>query len=601
MDPFSIVFAVLPLLAGAVKAYVSVRKRCRVIQHFPRELQRLQGKLDRQHLIFVNESHLLIRVALTDDVAIEQMLEDPQHSQWQSSELEAALRRFLANSYGVYLRIVEEVCSTVEGLEDEFSKYDVPTMTSPEDSYSSPTAPRISSRVTMACNMSGFEKMIEGLRELNGDLGRLRQQACELQQPGFKPPDRLKKARMCSGRRDYQTVRRASRGLHQALVDGWSENISFPASNTRHDVKLFANARVKEDVQLDLAILCHGHAFSRQNTVTEPAWSILHVRSEALEWMDTGWDTPPASDDDIAPKRRRVHSANDSSTARNAAAHIYRGHTPTPDDFDEERLELEDPALPYATCLGLQRTGLKPSPTQSPCCLGYADNSSEDGFRHSFYQSHQAGYDSKSTIREKAVEMPYTMSDILAEALDGCQSILRQLMLARYVVATVLKFYSTPWLSEYVTANDILFLGKLEKSDLARHLDTIHLETSFVQAPRQRFPDTMEALGSTKAFEDAKIQYGVRNITLWCLGTMLLQIASWRVIDAADDVSTIRRLSNLSYCPGPRYQRLTKKCLECDFGCGDDLSQPRLQQAVYKGLICELNDMIQSLDMNVES
>ncbi|KAK8067265.1 hypothetical protein PG997_014012 [Apiospora hydei] len=603
MDPVSIVFAVLPLLAGAVKAYISVSKRCRVIHHFPRELLRLRKKLERQHQIFANESHLLVRIAISDDGIIEQMLEDPQHSQWHSSKLETALKRFLANSYDAYLGIVEEVCSTIQGLEDELCKCDVLTTTSSEGSSSKPAAPRITSRVTMACNTSRFEKTIEGLRELNGDLGRLRQQACELQMPWANPPDRLKTARMCSGYRDYQTIRRASKGLHQALMDGWSEHLSSTASSTRHDVKLFANARVKEGVQLDLAIQCHGHAFSRQGKrlyANTPAWSILQVRSQALEWMDTGWNTPPASDDESRPKRRRVQSDNDFSATRNTAVPIPRVHTPTQDDVDEDISESAD-TVPYVTCLGLQRNGHKQPSTYSPYCLGYADNFSEAGFRHSFYQSHKEEHTSKPTIRSQAIDMSYTMSDILAEALDGCQSVLRQLILARYVVATVLKFYSTPWLSEYVTAKDISFLGKIESSDLARHIETMHLESSFVHDHNYQCSDlAMEDPGSSKAFEDAKFQYGVRNVMLWCLGTMLLQIACWRQIDAADDVCTIRRLSYHTYCPGPRYQRLTKKCLDCDFGYGDDLSQPRLQQAVYQGLICELNDMIQSLDMDTE-
>lgn len=126
MDPVSIAFTVLPLLAGAVKAYTSVRKKCRVIRHFSRELQRLQGKLDRQYQIFVNESHLLVRTALVNDDAIEQMLNNPLDSHWHNTDLETALKEFLSNSYDAYLGIVDEVCTTIEGLEDGLSKYELP-------------------------------------------------------------------------------------------------------------------------------------------------------------------------------------------------------------------------------------------------------------------------------------------------------------------------------------------------------------------------------------------------------------------------------------------------------------------------------------------
>ncbi|KAK7954743.1 Lon protease like peroxisomal [Apiospora saccharicola] len=284
----------------------------------------------------------------------------------------------------------------------------------------------------------------------------------------------------------------------------------------------------------------------------EPSWSILQVHSQNLKWPDAGWNTPPSSEDDVRPKRRRIQKK---SAGQPTPQHL-NGLSPEPEDISTNCL-----------CLGLQKMSLNPSLTRSYHCLGSLDDTSENGFRHSFYQGQEIHHP-VHTMYDQTVNMSYTMTDMIAEALDGCQSVLRQLVLARDLVSTVLRFYSTPWLAEYITAKDILFIGKLNTNDLAQHLDTLHLETTFHH-------DSGSAMGdpaSSKAYEDAKIQYGVRNITLWCLGTMLLQIASWRQVDATDDVSTIRRLSGMTYCPGPRYQRLTKKCLECDFGCGDDLT-----------------------------
>lgn len=48
---------------------------------------------------------------------------------------------------------------------------------------------------------------------------------------------------------------------------------------------------------------------------------------------------------------------------------------------------------------------------------------------------------------------------------------------------------------------------------------------------------------------------------------------------------------------GKRYRDLTKQCLECDFAFGDDLSKPRLQQAVYEHVVCGLTEMIKTLDI----
>lgn len=98
--------------------------------------------------------------------------------------------------------------------------------------------------------------------------------------------------------------------------------------------------------------------------------------------------------------------------------------------------------------------------------------------------------------------------------------------------------------------------------------------------------------------ELAKYQYGVRNLTLWSLGTALLEIGRWSRLENLDDVPSVRRAAVEVLDLGPKYRDLTKKCLECDFGYGDDLAKPRLQQAVYENLVCELTDMVRSLEVD---
>ncbi len=42
---------------------------------------------------------------------------------------------------------------------------------------------------------------------------------------------------------------------------------------------------------------------------------------------------------------------------------------------------------------------------------------------------------------------------------------------------------------------------------------------------------------------------------------------------------------------GPRYNNIIRKCLQCDFDCGDDLSQPDLQEGFYRKVVCELGTL----------
>lgn len=97
--------------------------------------------------------------------------------------------------------------------------------------------------------------------------------------------------------------------------------------------------------------------------------------------------------------------------------------------------------------------------------------------------------------------------------------------------------------------------------------------------------------------QEAQYKYGVRNVVLYSLGVALLAIGRWEDVDPGD-VESVRRLAAGQGCYlGPKYQMLTERVLECDFGYGKDLRKPRLQEAVYEGVVVELEGMIAGLEI----
>lgn len=253
-----------------------------------------------------------------------------------------------------------------------------------------------------------------------------------------------------------------------------------------------------------------------------------------------------------------------------------------------------------------------PSPlaaTQS--CLGYIDGFSNESFRHLLYGTSTALQTNRvhtnGPFISGSTQHSVSMTDVLDRRAETNISIVEQLELARDLVSAMLKFYSTPWLREYFSLYDLSFFYVNE--DLSASLKTLHIGLEFVQWPSQYAAQSMQGIQAAQAkatddisgvVENAKSQYGVRNLTLWSLGTILLQIGRWSKIETPDDVPLVRKLASQVPSLGPRYRDLTKKCLDCDFGYGEDLSKPRLQQAVYEGLVCELSDMISSLDIRDE-
>ncbi|KAK8856671.1 hypothetical protein PGQ11_012583 [Apiospora arundinis] len=311
MDPVSIVLTVLPFLGGAVKAYSSVRKK--------------------------------FRVAVDDETTIQQMLGNPQDTNWSSPELDLSLKDLLADSYEAYLKLVQEVSDTNEELEIELSEYERLSSARQKGESFKDTEKRLRNRVSIAWTKADFEKTIGSLRDLNTDLCRLRQQVFELQKPHnanlISFPSRRANAILTPGYDGLKAIRTASEGLHNALAHSWSRNaISTPAIEARHDVKLFADVKVGDGVRMNLAILCHDHHFTLRRLIEEPAWVVLQVRSKSLDKPETDISTPPDSDDDRS-KKRRVRFANESSTTRNTLDQAKPRALPTRGRFAGEAAE----------------------------------------------------------------------------------------------------------------------------------------------------------------------------------------------------------------------------------------------------------------------
>ncbi|EMR63244.1 hypothetical protein UCREL1_9814 [Eutypa lata UCREL1] len=157
-------------------------------------------------------------------------------------------------------------------------------------------------------------------------------------------------------------------------------------------------------------------------------------------------------------------------------------------------------------------------------------------------------------------------------------SISQQVRLALNLVQGVLKFHSTPWLRPYWRLQDLSYFEATE--GLAASLSTLHIGTEL--SPRQQCDSLMtDATGDVL---DAQLACGIRNLTMHSLGVALLQIGQWDPLKP-DDIVEVRKVADIAERDsrlGPRYQKITQQCLDCDFGLGKDLTQMELQNAICK-------------------
>lgn len=98
---------------------------------------------------------------------------------------------------------------------------------------------------------------------------------------------------------------------------------------------------------------------------------------------------------------------------------------------------------------------------------------------------------------------------------------------------------------------------------------------------------------------ELRFTYGIRNMTLAKLGLALLEIgyeratSSFNLEPQKHDVISARILADSPYTDlGPRYQRIARRCIECNFAADDSLDTEDLRNAVYTNVVCELENLI---------
>lgn len=233
----------------------------------------------------------------------------------------------------------------------------------------------------------------------------------------------------------------------------------------------------------------------------------------------------------------------------------------------------------------------------SKTCSGYLDT--PDHLRHYLSPVCSPECDHSECLNLGTAREPTSLNKIFSFAVERSISVPDQICLALKLVRAVLQLHSTPWLQPYWSLQDLSYFQT--NQDLATSLASLHISTELShvqqQNQQQQQSDTVMSNSSSDMLE-AQLACGIRNLTMHNLGVALLQIGQWDAFNA-DDIVQVRKISQLAEHGsrlGPRYQKITQKCLECDFGYGKDLNQAELQNAVYRDVVCELESLICTLE-----
>jgi hypothetical protein len=234
--------------------------------------------------------------------------------------------------------------------------------------------------------------------------------------------------------------------------------------------------------------------------------------------------------------------------------------------------------------------------TTSQLCLGYLE--SPRMYKHHFYIR---DITLRPNLSGAATAVITSVRDALKEEVYDVLEVVDRVKIAHKLALATLQYNETPWLRNRWRLEDLRYLGTASSFNVTA-LDTLHFTSQISQSNNTNCQ--MEDIQRPKTAVVDEVRYGINNTPLFFLGIALLEIAYWKPIeekmtitDENNQVFAARRLMLDRGAPlGPEYQKIAQKCLECNFGFGNKLSNKSLQSAVYNDVVCQLDEMINRLE-----
>ncbi|KAK3374678.1 hypothetical protein B0H63DRAFT_562713 [Podospora didyma] len=558
MDPISLGLGIAPLCLAALTGTKCVKKKLKLFRHHHQELSGFRKRLTTLASLFRDECRLLPQDAGIDCALAEGMLEDLSHRFWTSPDLEEQLQDHLGRKY-------IEVKDTSEQINEQMTLFDKELSVLEE--YGSNYG-KLSAKAQQARNAIGvtfkkanFEAGIESLTELITEFMRVRKTAKAFQKP--KTMTRLPRPKTMP--QAYGLVARHSTSFYQSLVQSWSCQ-NFVGTHSAHAAKLFLDTDSSDECVIFRLILEYQIT---AGSLKQHSLLLLIVRSEDISWVDTS--LPSTTPEEVEPPRkvRRVRFAESSVRPSVTAAC----------SVEPECHSAKQPLL-HNLC------------TSKEACIGYL--TSKDNLRHSLLTAP----DKESTAIQTKPCSPTSLASTIQPSKPNRITVNEQLRLTLRLTRSVLQYHATTWWRRNWNLSDLCYFDidtELSTSFSTLHIDTKLLASNTADLDMQALLEQTPTIPDDEADDDVEILCGIRNVTFHSLGVALLQIGRWEILDT-EDIVQLRKIAKQKSRLGPRYDKLTAKCLYCDFGSGDDLNEPDLQRAVYANVVCVLEHMVRVLE-----
>ena len=194
----------------------------------------------------------------------------------------------------------------------------------------------------------------------------------------------------------------------------------------------------------------------------------------------------------------------------------------------------------------------------------------------------------------KATSLGQLITSTRPQGAVGHIMVHERIALAKRLAIAVLQYHATPWLQLSWRSNDVFFFDIEGRSHVQSSPD---LSAPYINAKIQAQSTQVQAQPQSAI---------ARNPILFSLGVVFLEIAYGASLESFQqdgdanngqlhtEFFTARRLAKLKRTVmGPTFNDIVEQLVEGAFPCGDDLSNPVLQDRYYEDVICPLDRLEQ--------
>ncbi|KAL8377408.1 hypothetical protein RB595_008198 [Gaeumannomyces hyphopodioides] len=575
--------AVIPLVFEGVKLSKALRGKLSILRSYMDTVEEAQTLFQVQTIAFHHECKLVLRAAAEGNrgVDVAHLLEDVDHGDWTSPELEDCLQSYLGNSREPFKMLLRLICKKITKLDKDLSEYDERDEDGREGGS---MANRMRNRVRVPFDEGMYEKEIEKLRRLVSNLRGLRERvaADKIRQTPQRPT---------SMPAEYRYRKQDAALWLRAMSETWN---CSSAEHASHRAKLLLAHEPRGD-RACLDVVINRTASASRTMVLDDRTGIsfashqLCVKPREVA-AETGLLSPEPSVDD---PRRGSHDDHDGKRRRVGARS---------DEPSDSRLTAVDQDA--ALVLSLAEVG--------DVCRHLSDHPasycfSAERMSLGYVESRTRGFDLFPGHCPKGQPKPHLngrlvpLQEIFRKDIDESVRDPQRFWLAGLVVKSALMHHNTAWWPDDWTLDQLCFYER-PSDELADSLKTLHLTvdlprregTRDQQQQQKQSPDQSYTFSQAASppqvdvVRQAMTEYGIRNLTLWCVGVALLQIGLWRPIRWDSHVEVRESLPRLERL-NRQYWELTDRLVNCDFGRGARLQSPALQDEVYRSVVCELD------------